>query len=144
MPVFGDASKARLDTCHRDLVVVMNHAIVKGPDFTILCGHRSVQEQARLFAQGRTEPGPKVTNADGVNDLSPHNYPISHAVDIAPYPIDWNNTSRFMILGGYVLGIAQGLGIDLRWGGDFNRNYDNSDEIFSDLPHFELGKSYGL
>ena len=85
-----------------------------------------------------------MTNADGVNDLSPHNYPISHAVDIAPYPIDWNNTSRFMILGGYVLGIAQGLGIDLRWGGDFNRNYDNSDEIFSDLPHFELGKSYGL
>lgn len=138
MPTFGSASKVRLATCHHDLIVVMNHAIVNGPDFTILCGHRSVAEQQRLFAQGRTAPGPKVTNADGVNDLSPHNHDPSLAVDIAPYPIDWNNTGRFLILGGYVLGVAQGLGIDLRYGGDWDGDYDNKDERFSDLPHFEL------
>ena len=139
MPVFGDASKAKLDTCHHDLIVVMNHAITYGPDFSVLCGHRSVKEQQKAFAQGRTEPGPIITQVDGVDIVGKHNLVISEAVDIAPYPIDWNNTSRFMILGGYVLGIAQGLGINLRWGGDWDGDYDNKDERFSDLTHFELG-----
>ena len=138
MPAFSGVSKARLLTCHHDLIVVMNHAIVYGPDFTIMCGHRTVSEQQNLFAQGRTKPGPKVTNVDGINDIGKHNHSPSQAVDIAPYPIDWNNTGRFMILGGYIMGVAQGLGVNLCWGGDWDGDYDNKDERFSDLPHFEL------
>jgi len=138
MPSFGDTSKARLLTCHHDLIVVMNSAITHGPDFSVLCGHRSTGEQQRLYAQGRTTPGPIVTQIDGINDLSNHNANPSTAIDIAPYPIDWKNTSRFMILAGYVLGVSQGLGIDLKWGGDWDGDFDNKDERFSDLPHFEL------
>ena len=96
MPAFSDVSKARLLTCHHDLIVVMNHAIVHGPDFTIMCGHRTVSEQQNLFGQVRTEPGPKVTNVDGINDIGKHNHSPSQAVDIAPYPIDWNNGAKII------------------------------------------------
>lgn len=138
MPSFGERSHARLATCHRNIRIVMDAAIRKGPDFTILCGHRSRAEQNELYQQGRTTPGDIVTNIDGLNDTSKHNETPSLAIDIAPYPIDWNDTDRFKILAGYILGVADTLSVPLRWGGDWDRDYTMSDERFIDLPHFEL------
>ena len=40
MPAFSDVSKARLLTCHHDLIVVMNHAIVHGPGIVLGVGRR--------------------------------------------------------------------------------------------------------
>ncbi len=52
------------------------------------------------------------------------------AVDVIPYPIDWENITRFYRFGGFVKAIAVMLGIPLIWGGDWQK--------FKDLPHFEL------
>lgn len=50
---------------------------------------------------------------------------------------------RWYYFGGYVLGVADELGIDVRWGGDWNSNRKVDDQSFDDLPHFELRKRTG-
>lgn len=47
-------------------------------DYYATLGYRTVAEQDALFAQGRTKPGPRVTDAPG--GLSLHNYGL--AVDV--------------------------------------------------------------
>jgi len=129
MPKFGNASLARLETCHPDLQKVLLKAIEDGPDFTILCGHRGQEEQDRAVAEGKSKtPWP----------TSKHNTQPSVAVDIAPYPIDWDDRNRFCILAGYVMGVAAAMGVKICWGGDWDRDYSEADERFRDLPHFEL------
>ena len=78
MPSFGRTSRARLDTCHPDLVRLMEAAIEE-TDFSILCGHRTEAEQNALSSA--------VTGKRWPN--SRHNPTRSEAVDIAPYPIVW-------------------------------------------------------
>ena len=60
------------------------------------------------------------------------------AVDVAPYPIDWNDRERFTYFAGYVMGIAAKMGIKLRWGGDWDRDHNLKENSFDDLPHFEI------
>ena len=42
------------------------------------------------------------------------------------------------LFAGFVMGIATGMGIDIRWGGDWNQNDQVKDNKFDDLPHFEV------
>ena len=129
MPEFSETSEQRLATCHPDLQQVLRAAIGGGPDFTVLCGHRCQEDQDRAVREGRSQvrwPHSK------------HNQDPALAVDIAPWPVDWDDANRFRLLAGYVLGVADTLGVELRWGGDWDRDYSEADEGFRDLPHFEL------
>lgn len=47
----------------------------RGAYYYLTYGYRSFPEQAKLYFQGRTLPGPKVTNAPA--GYSPHNYGIA-------------------------------------------------------------------
>lgn len=89
MPRFSQRSKDALKGVHPNLVKVMEAAIVDTPiDFTIVEGVRTLQRQKDLYAQGRTKPGKRVTNADGVNRKSNHQVKADgygHAVDIYPF-----------------------------------------------------------
>lgn len=67
-----------------------------------------------------------------------HNKTPSLAVDVAPWPIDWNDKNRFYHFAGRVQGIAQMFNIKIRWGGDWDSDNDLKDQNFYDLPHFEL------
>jgi peptidoglycan L-alanyl-D-glutamate endopeptidase CwlK len=77
---------------------------------------------------------------------SKHNETPSRAVDIAPYPIDWEARGRFHVLAGHMMMAFHGLQeegeirdtLDLRWGGDWDRDHVLDDQQFDDLPHFEL------
>ena len=69
-----------------------------------------------------------------------HNSKPSRAVDCVPYPIDWTDRERFTLFAGFVLGVAARMGITLRWGGDWNMNFEVKDNRFDDFPHFELIK----
>ncbi len=128
MPKFSQTSIARLATCHPALQDIMNEAI-KETDFTVLCGHRGKADQDKAVRAGNSKtPWPK----------SKHNHNPSLAVDIAPYPIDWNDRARFTALSKVVLRIAKARGITLRWGGDFNMDGDATTRDAWDMPHFEL------
>ena len=128
MAKFGKKSKLRLLTCDYRLQEIFNE-VVKEFDCSILEGHRSEERQNKLFEEGKT----KVRYPKGRHNASP-----SLAVDVAPYPINWNDRERFTLFAGYVLGVASRMGYTLRWGGDWNMNWQVSDNTFDDLPHFEL------
>ena len=83
----------------------------------------------KLYDEGKT----KVKYPNGRHNDNP-----SRAVDIAPYPIDWADRERFHLFAGFVLGIARSMGIKLRWGGDWNMNFEVDDNKFDDFPHFEI------
>ena len=126
MAKFGKKSRAVLDTCHPDLQKLLNE-VVKEFDCTVIQGNRSVQEQETLYVAGKT----KVR-------FSKHNYIPAVAVDVTPYPVDFDNTDRHYYFGGYVLAVAKHLGLNIRWGGDWNSDTHTKDNNFDDLPHFEI------
>ena len=128
MAKFGKTSRERLSTCHEDLQKVLNE-VIKYVDCSVLEGHRSAERQDKLYEEGKT----KVKYPNGRHNQNP-----SNAVDVVPYPVDWNDRERFHLFAGFVLGIARSMDINLRWGGDWNQNFEVDDNKFDDFPHFEL------
>lgn len=128
--VFGPRSLANLATVDPRLRDVLDEAIRLSPvDFAVLTGHRDRAAQERAFAAGRS----KVHWPDGKHNATP-----SRAVDLAPWPIDWADELRFALLAGVVFSAARLEDVEVRWGGDFNRDGRTADEGFRDLGHFEL------
>tara|TARA_R100000458_G_C8250041_1_gene227180 strand:+ start:955 stop:1347 length:393 start_codon:yes stop_codon:yes gene_type:complete len=125
---FGKKSKSNLSTCHKDLQKVFNE-VIKYVDCSVLEGHRDEWRQNKLFDEGKT----KVKFPMGRHNSSP-----SRAVDVTPYPVDWSDRERQTLFAGFVLGIARGMGIKLRWGGDWDKDFKVKDNRFDDFPHFEL------
>lgn len=126
MPAFSARSLAVLDTVHPDLQRLFKRVVLKF-DCTILPdgGKRTEEQQRELVAAGKSK-------------TMQSRHLTGDAVDVAPYPIDWEDSQRFYAFAGYVIGIAESLGIAIRWGGDWNSNWDFTDQTFHDLPHFEL------
>lgn len=136
MPRLSQKSLSKLKTCHKDLQIVILEAI-KEFDFIVVYGTRTVEEQFELYKQGRklvdgvwVKVGSTVTNIDGKSKLSMHNHLPSLAVDLVPYPVDWNNLQRFKDMAEVIKATAKRLGIKITWGGDWIK--------FKDYPHFEL------
>ena len=128
MPRFGKKSKGNLATCHPDLQKVFNK-VIKYVDCSVLEGHRSKDRQNKLYKEGKTQ----VQYPDGRHNASP-----SNAVDVTPYPVDWDDRERQTLFAGFVLGIARSMGINLRWGGDWDQDFQVQDNRFDDFPHFEI------
>jgi len=121
--MFSEKSKERLQSCHSDLQKLF-FDVIQMADCAILCGHRDEADQAAACAKGNSNtPWP----------TSKHNSCPSLAVDVAPYPIDWNDIQRFKDFATLVKERASALGIAIRWGGDFR--------TLADYDHFELVES---
>lgn len=118
--VLGKRSRERLQGVHPDLVAVVERAIeVSVVDFTVLEGVRSVARQRELFNKGAS----KTMNSRHLT---------GHAVDLAPWPIDWNDLGRFRTLAEAVKMASVELGVPVVWGGEWRSFYDG--------PHFELDR----
>ena len=128
MPRFSKKSLSKLETCDKRLQDLFLR-VVKKFDCTIIEGHRSKDRQNKLFKEGKS----KLKYPKGKHNAIP-----SRAVDVAPYPIDWNDRERFTYFAGYVLGIAYQMGLKIRWGGDWDMDTQVKDNNFDDLPHFEI------
>lgn len=122
-------SAAVLKSLHPDarpwfeaLYQVLQHVIPDGWMAKFISGHRGMAEQNALYAQGRTKPGPIVTNASF--GYSNHNFGL--AIDVGLF----DNYGRYITAPQYYrpLGPA-GKKIGLKWGGDWKSK---------DLPHFEV------
>ena len=61
---------------------------------------------------------------------SKHNVMPSNAVDVMPYPIDWNDMNRLQDFAATVKARAKSLGIEVQWGGDW--------KSFFDGPHWQV------
>lgn len=120
MPKFGKRSKKELATAHPDLQRLFNE-VIKEYDCAVICGHRDHAAQDKAFADGYSLV--KWPN-------SKHNKVPSLAVDVVPYPIDWNDHARFMSFASNVKKVAKRLKINVEWGGDWKK--------FVDLPHYQV------
>ncbi len=126
MPVFSKKSLACLATCHPDLQAVCKE-LIKQYDFSVLEGRRGEREQNEAFKKGTSRVR---------YPYSAHNKIPSLAVDIAPYPIDWDNIYRFnemIIRFDTVANMLRAEGVissDFIYGGKWNN--------LPDWPHIEI------
>ena len=88
----------------------------------IVSGTRSYAEQNALYARGRTEPGPIVTNARG--GYSNHNFGIAFDIGVFEGSRYLGDSPKYRAVG--MLGMELGL----EWGGNWTD--------FVDQPHFQL------
>ena len=121
---FGKRSRERLRGVDVKLVNVLNE-LIKMMDVPIIEGLRSAERQEELLAKGAT----KVKYSKHME---------GKAVDLAPYPIDWENRDGFYYMGGMIRGIAKQMGVNIRFGGDWNSDGDTKDNSFDDLVHVEI------
>ncbi len=127
---FGQRSMKNLSEAHPDLQRLFSE-VIKHVDCSVIEGFRSEEEQNKMVHDGRSKlEWP----------LSKHNQTPSLAVDVIPYPVDWNDKNRFYYFAGFVKGTAARLGIKIRWGGDWDSDNEFKDQSFHDLPHFELSE----
>lgn len=147
---FGSKSLAKLNTCHKDIQLILNE-LIKIYDFSVISGIRTTEEQQKLFAEGKSK-------LDGVNKKSKHqgrlddeDNIVSFAVDIMPYKKSTNafsghekDTRRFYFMMGMVQSIAANLLAEgkishkVRFGLDWDGDETYRDQTFDDCPHFEL------
>ena len=121
-----------------DFLVQARELVAKqGLDYKVICGTRSWNEQAALYAKGRTAPGPKVTNAKPGSSM--HNFGL--AIDCGVFKgkvyMD-DSTPADKRIADMMHKQASTLAAKhkLRWGGNFKSIYD--------APHFEYDTPYSL
>jgi hypothetical protein len=117
-----------LNGCSRNLRLLLIRVDQIMP-IKVVEGHRGQVRQNRLFYGKKTKV--KYPN-------SKHNTCPSDAADVYPDPVNWDDIKRMYYMGGIVRGVAEEMGIDIRWGGDWDRDTEVLDQTFNDLGHVEL------
>jgi len=116
----GTRSLQNLSGVHPDLVAVVKRAIqITEQDFTVIEGVRNIERQKELYRKGAS----KTLNSRHLT---------GHAVDMVPWPVDWNDLDRFEVVSEAMKAAAEELNIPIVWGGDWKSFYDG--------PHFELNR----
>ncbi len=124
MSEFGPSSRRHLSTCHEHIQLVMG-PVVAVYDCSVIWGFRGQARQQRAFLEGHSQKQwPD----------SRHNTNPSLAIDVVPYPIDWDDIDRFIELSWVIKGSASALDLPLEWGGDWSS--------FKDYAHWQLPKDY--
>lgn len=104
-------------------------------DFSVLEGLRTAARQRSLYAQGRTKPGRIVTWTLQSKHIE------GKAVDLLPYPGGWSSPlSKFNAISRLMFRAAEELGVEIRWGADWDRDGRPRERGETDSPHFELAE----
>jgi len=93
-----------------------------GVQIRIICGTRTYAQQDALYAQGRTKPGPKVTNARG--GYSNHNFGIAWDIGLFQGKKYLEESPHYQTCAH--IGRIQGLDCGAFW------------KSFPDEPHYQL------
>lgn len=135
----SNKSLAALNGVHPDLISVVKKAIeLSAQDFFVLEGVRTPERQAELYAQGRTKPGNIVTWTMKSNHFVNKATGYGHAVDLAPFPLDWKDTKAFDAVAKAMFAAEKELKINIRWGADWDDDGNPKENGETDSPHFEL------
>jgi peptidoglycan L-alanyl-D-glutamate endopeptidase CwlK len=106
------------------IAALLLYAKIRKIEIMPICFFRSADEQAALYAQGRTKSGEIVTYFDGYQRKSAHQ--LWRAIDFVVVIDDelvWERTPEYEILGSFWLKLGG------TWGGDFHS--------LNDIYHFE-------
>lgn len=128
---FSKRSETSLTGVNPRLVKVVRRALeLTTADFIVIEGVRTLARQQELYAQGRTAQGKVVTwtmkskHIDGL------------AVDLLPVVNGWEGD--FAAISKAMFAAAAELGVNIRWGADWNQNGRPHEKGETDSPHFEL------
>ena len=158
MIVLSEKSRRKLEGLDPRLVSVVREAArTAGPelDFTVLEGVRSKEQMMVNYGKGRTAAQlakhgipasyarPKEAKVTWLNNPFASNHRVmpdgfGKAVDLAPWPIDWNDGKRFQALAEHMLATAKRMGVRIRWGRDWDMDGRYEEKGETDGPHFEL------
>ncbi|WP_425203576.1 peptidoglycan-binding protein [Priestia megaterium] len=128
-----DRSEKQLEGVHATVagkaIELVKKAYDKGIAIAVTQGYRSIEYQNGLYAQGRTKPGKKVTNAKGGSSY--HNFGL--AFDFCVFDDNkqpcWDG-KEYDIVG------QMGKDLGLEWGGNF--------KSIKDKPHFQITFGFTL
>lgn len=135
----GARSLKNLEGVHPKLVDIVKLAIAYTKvDFTVIEGVRTQERQNLLYAQGRTKPGQIVTWSRTSNHFTNKRTGFGHAVDLVPFPVDWNDLKKFDAISLAMFAAADQLNTPIRWGADWDRDGFPRERGETDSPHFEL------
>ena len=116
----GTRSLQNLSGVHPDMQAVVKKAIeITEVDFTVIEGIRNIDRQRQLLKEGKST----TLNSRHIT---------GHAVDMVPWPVDWEDLDRFETMAEAMKDAAEELEIPIVWGGDWKSFYD--------APHFELDR----
>ena len=116
----GTRSLQSLSGVHPDLVAVVKKAIqITEQDFTVIEGIRNINRQRQLYKAGKST----TMNSRHIT---------GHAIDMVPWPVDWDDLERFNVMAEAMKTAAEVQEIPIVWGGDWKSFYD--------APHFELDR----
>jgi peptidoglycan LD-endopeptidase CwlK len=107
---------------------LVQKAALNGIHIKIISGLRTYEEQDELYAQGRTKPGSKVTNARG--GYSNHNFGIAFDIGVFEGQKYLPDSVKYKAVG------ALGTDLGLEWGGNW--------KSIVDLPHFQLRPAWAV
>ena len=138
----SERSLKSLKGVNPNLVKVVERAIeLTEQDFLVLEGVRSKEQCYINYGKGRTVAQcsakgvptkyaqPSLSKVTWLNNPLASKHVTGNAVDLVPYPINWNTISKFTTISKAMKQAAKELGVDLEWGGDWTKK---------DYPHFEL------
>lgn len=103
-------------------LALVNAAKEQGITIKVISGTRTYAEQDALYDQGRTKPGPRVTNARA--GFSNHNFGLAFDCGVFEGATYKPESPLYKVVGS----IGKSLGLE--WGGSW--------ASFSDEPHFQL------
>ena len=144
-------SLSRLAGVDDKLVAVVKRAIeISDVDFMVLEGVRSKEQCMINYGKGRTAAqcvakgvpaqyaNPNAAKVTWLNNPFASKHVTGKAVDLVPYPVDWNDLKKFDLIAQAMLQAAKELGVPVRWGADWNNNGKPRERGESDSPHFEI------
>ena len=119
-------------------------------DFMVLEGVRTKEQCMINYGKGRTiaqcvakgvpaqYANPNADKVTWLNDPFISKHCDGKAVDLVPYPVDWNDLKKFDAIAQAMLQAAKELGIPIRWGADWDGDGKPRERGESDSPHFEI------
>lgn len=144
---YGTRSNTKINSCHQYMINLCTLALniansrkLHCPDFGIVAGKRTQEEQLELFKYGRNlvdgewivvDQRQVVTNCDGYGKLSKHQ--SGYAIDFVPLDkkgrADYSELACMQVATCFFEAASE-LGLDIDWGGSWRS--------ISDLPHIEI------
>ena len=144
-------SLSRLAGVDDKLVAVVKRAIeISDVDFMVLEGERSKEQCMINYGKGRTASqcsdngvpakyaNPSAAKVTWLNNPFASKHVSGRAVDLVPYPVDWNDLKKFDAIAKAMLQAAKELGVPVRWGADWDGDSKPRERGESDSPHFEI------
>ena len=154
--ISGSRSRKNLIGVHPNLVRVVERAIqLTTVDFLVLEGVRSRDQAWINWGKGRTATQcraagvptkyaqPNMSKVTWLRDPLNSKHCLQrdgfgHAVDLAPFPVVWDDLSKFDAIARAMLQAATELKIGVRWGADWDQDGKPRERGETDSPHFEI------